>query len=79
MITPDGDRSTFDDFDWDFDIEGKSGLGSSFSQRILLQEEPLKKQIHKLYDFYVSIVGGKDKVDTIFLKNQGEEQKLIKN
>ena len=43
LISAQGDRSTFDDFDWDFDIEGKSGLGSSFCQRTLLPEEPLKK------------------------------------
>ena len=66
IVSAEGDKSTFDDFDWGMDMTDKSGLGSSFCQRTLIQEEPLIKQIIKFYNFYESVVGGKDKVESIF-------------
>jgi hypothetical protein len=29
-VSPEGDKATFDDFDWGEDLTDKSGLGSSF-------------------------------------------------
>ena len=52
IVNADGDKATFDDFDWGEDLTDKNGLGSSFCQRVLLQEEPLKKQIRKNFEFY---------------------------
>ena len=65
IISKEGDKSTFDDFDWGEDMTNISGLGSSFCHRVLLQEEILKKQIMKHLKFYTSIVGGIERIDQI--------------
>jgi len=65
IVSAEGDKSTFDDFDWGIDMTGKSGLGSSFGHRVLLKEGPLLNQIIKHIDFYESVVGGKEKVDSL--------------
>lgn len=67
ILSAEGDRSTFDDFDWDVDISDKNGLGSSFCMRVLLQEEPLKKQIYRNFDYYLKKVGGEEKIKYIGL------------
>lgn len=36
IVSAEGDRSTFDDFDWGEDMSTKTGFGSSYCQRILL-------------------------------------------
>ena len=36
IVSAEGDKSTFDDFDWGMDMTDKSGLGSSFCQRTLV-------------------------------------------
>lgn len=63
IISAEGDGSTFDDFDWGEDMTNISGLGCSFCHRCLLQDEPLRKQIHKHFDFYLKIVGGQEKIN----------------
>ena len=65
IISSEGDRSTFDDFDWGMDITDKNGLGSSFCQRVLLQDDRLRKQIGKYYEFYEHVVGGEKRVDQV--------------
>lgn len=42
-MSAEGDRSTFDDFDHGMNTDNISGLGSSFCQRVLIQEDRLKK------------------------------------
>lgn len=43
IMSAEGDRSTFDDFDHGMNTDNISGLGSSFCQRVLIQEDRLKK------------------------------------
>lgn len=62
IVSAEGDKSTFDDFDWGQDLTEKSGLGSSMCHRVLLQDEPLKKQIARNYEFYLKIVGGHERL-----------------
>jgi len=70
IVSAEGDRSTFDDFDWGMDITNMSGLGSSFSQRVLIQEDRLKKQIKQYFNFYLNVVGGWDQVNQVLFEKE---------
>lgn len=43
IISAEGDKSTFDDRDWGFEVMHLNGFGSAFCSRVLIPTERLKK------------------------------------